>query len=263
MFDEMGKQIDAVTVSIPDHFTARDCHGAASGEACYTQKPLAHASTSARELGETGRRDEGRDADGQPGHRGQQLPRRHREIRAGVDGHSEGGPRLDQPADLAQGIESLAGETRSPKHFELGPWIGPAKMRPYGDNYHPFAWRGLWDFGTGALGDMACHTVNMPFMALDLRNPISVVARLAPATIATAIRSRPRSIFEFPATDKRPPVTLTWYDGGNLRPQGAGTEEMLRRRVPTSADRSSSATRASSTRPATTAAAGISLTATR
>ena len=60
-------------------------------------------------------------------------------------------------------------------HWDL--WLGPAPgaaLRPSG--YHPFSWRGWWDFGTGALGDMACHTVNMPFMALDLRDPVSVQA---------------------------------------------------------------------------------------
>ena len=55
-------------------------------------------------------------------------------------------------------------------------WLGPAPERPYANGYHPFAWRGWWDFGTGALGDMACHTVNMPYMALDLRDPISIQA---------------------------------------------------------------------------------------
>ena len=59
-------------------------------------------------------------------------------------------------------------------HWDL--WLGPAPDRPYAPGYHPFAWRGWWDFGTGALGDMACHTVNMPFMALDLRDPTAVQA---------------------------------------------------------------------------------------
>src|SRR5207237_5564717 len=60
-------------------------------------------------------------------------------------------------------------------HWDTG--LGPAPERPYADGYHGFAWRGWWDFGTGALGDMACHTMNMPFMALDLRNPVSVQAQ--------------------------------------------------------------------------------------
>ena len=100
-------------------------------------------------------------------------------------------------------------------HWDL--WLGPAAERPYGDGYHPFAWRGWWDFGTGALGDMACHTMNMPFMALDLRDPISVQAE----TSGHNKDSYPKwSIitYEFPATDKRPAVKMTWYDGGKRPP---------------------------------------------
>ncbi len=86
-------------------------------------------------------------------------------------------------------------------------------MRPYAFGYHPFAWRGWWDFGTGALGDMACHTVNMPYMALNLRDPIAVQAE----TAGHNGDGYPRwSIihFDFPALDGRPAVKLTWYDGG-------------------------------------------------
>ena len=92
-------------------------------------------------------------------------------------------------------------------------WLGPAPERPYADGYHPFTWRGWWDFGTGALGDMACHTVNMPFMALNLRDPIAVQAE----TSGHNKDSYPNwSIitFEFPALGDRPAVKLFWYDGG-------------------------------------------------
>jgi predicted dehydrogenase len=92
-------------------------------------------------------------------------------------------------------------------------FIGPAPYREYSDGYHPFAWRGWWDFGTGALGDMACHTMNMPFMALDLRDPISVEAEQS----GHDNDSYPKwSIirYEFPATDSRPAVAMVWYDGG-------------------------------------------------
>ena len=77
-----------------------------------------------------------------------------------------------------QGVERPATGDPVPSTLHWDEWIGPAPMRPYARGiYHPFAWRGWWDFGTGALGDMACHTVNMPFAALNLRDPISVVAK--------------------------------------------------------------------------------------
>jgi predicted dehydrogenase len=86
-------------------------------------------------------------------------------------------------------------------------------MREYWPGqYHPFAHRGWWDFGTGALGDMACHTVNLPFAACDLMDPTSVIAK----TTGHDYDSFPASseiIFEFPATEKRPAIKLYWYDG--------------------------------------------------
>src|SRR5205085_2132360 len=100
-------------------------------------------------------------------------------------------------------------------HWDL--FLGPAPERPYHPAYHPFKWRGWWDFGTGALGDMACHTLNMPFMALDLRNPTSVVAE----TAGNNRESYPKwSVirYEFAATEKRPAVAMTWYDGGKRPP---------------------------------------------
>ena len=100
-------------------------------------------------------------------------------------------------------------------HWDL--WLGPAPLRPYAKGYHTFSWRGWWDFGTGALGDMACHTANMPFMALDLRDPISVVAE----TSGHNKDSYPKSskiTFEFNGNGKRGPVTLHWYDGHNIPP---------------------------------------------
>jgi predicted dehydrogenase len=104
-----------------------------------------------------------------------------------------------------------------PKNLHWQAWLGPAPNREYGDGYAPFAWRGWWDFGTGALGDMGCHTMNMPFMALDLRDPVSVMAE----TSGHNKESYPKwSIiqYEFAATDKRPAVKMTWYDGGKRPP---------------------------------------------
>src|SRR5262249_45017712 len=63
-----------------------------------------------------------------------------------------------------------------PRHVHWDLFLGPAPERPYHRAYHPWSWRGWWDFGTGALGDMGCHTANMPFMALKLEYPTSVVA---------------------------------------------------------------------------------------
>jgi predicted dehydrogenase len=113
--------------------------------------------------------------------------------------------------------EAIPAPEPCPEHVKWDLWLGPAKYRPYAPGYHPFSWRGFWEFGTGALGDMACHTMNMPFMALDLRDPETISAQ----TAGHDRNSFPKwSIikYEFPKTETRGPVTMYWYDGGKLPP---------------------------------------------
>jgi len=102
----------------------------------------------------------------------------------------------------------------APKNIHWDLFLGPAKERPYTPGLHPFAWRGWWDFGTGALGDMACHTANMAFMALKLGSPTTIEAKdvdnLNPETYPT----QAHIIFTFPARgDDMPAVTFHWYEG--------------------------------------------------
>jgi hypothetical protein len=105
-------------------------------------------------------------------------------------------------------------------HWDL--WLGTAPTRPYNEAYMPFAWRGWWDFGTGALGDMACHTMNLPYMALQLGQPTTIVARrgqLSPESPPG--RDEGCTItYDFPARGKLPAVRLYWYEGNdNLPPR--------------------------------------------
>jgi predicted dehydrogenase len=217
MLDEMEKSIDAVTVSIPDH---QHAHAAARamqmGKHCFCQKPLTHSIYEARRLGEIARDKKVATQMGNQGTASSGLRKSAALVKAGILGPvHEVHVWTDRPI-WPQGIDRPApAAVPSSLHWDL--WLGPAPQRPYASGYHPFAWRGWWDFGNGALGDMACHTANMPYMALDLSNPTSVVAE----TSGTNHDSYPKwSIihFEFPATDKRPAVTLTWYDGGKRPP---------------------------------------------
>ncbi|MCS7044913.1 MAG: gfo/Idh/MocA family oxidoreductase, partial [Gemmataceae bacterium] len=91
-------------------------------------------------------------------------------------------------------------------------WLGPAPERPYHSAYVPFNWRGWWDFGTGALGDMACHTMNMPYMALKLGAPTSVTAELTTPLNPETAPMGCLVTYQFPARENLPPCTLYWYE---------------------------------------------------
>ena len=99
-------------------------------------------------------------------------------------------------------------------HWDL--FIGPAPMRPYNSAYTPFKWRGWLDFGTGALGDMACHTANMAVMALGLFDPIGLKADTTGIVENETYPSSSQIVFEYAKTDKHPALKMTWYDGGRL-----------------------------------------------
>jgi predicted dehydrogenase len=217
LFDEMAGSIDAVTVSIPDHM-----HGPVTamalnlGKACYTQKPLTRSIWEARRLGEIARE---KNVPTQMGNQGTSFPGLRKTVaslQAGVVGKPTAAHVWTNRPTWAQGGQRGA-EAAVPPGVNWDLWLGPRPHRPYAPGYHPHAWRGWWDFGSGALGDMACHTLNMPFWGLELRNPTSVVAE----TSGHNRDSYPKwSIinFEFPATENRGPLKLTWYDGGKLPP---------------------------------------------
>ena len=230
MYDEMGKQIDVVTVSVPDHN-----HGPATaialhmGKACYTQKPLAHSVYECRKLGELARKMKVATQMGNQGTADGTLRRSAYRIRAGALGTVKEVHVWSNRPIWPQGIERSL-ERPVPAELNWDLWLGPAKARPFGDNYHTFAWRGWWDFGTGALGDMACHTVNMPYMALDLRNPTSLMSTCSGHNKDSYPKSS-KIVYEFPAAmvdgKMRPAVTLTWYDGGELPPKELVPADLL------------------------------------
>jgi predicted dehydrogenase len=119
-----------------------------------------------------------------------------------------------------QGLSRPSEVEAVPTSLHWDEWLGCAPERPYNKAYHPFKWRGWWDFGTGALGDMACHTLNMPYMALSLKDPISVQAETAGHNKET-YPAWSIIKYEFPASmnPERPALTFIWYDGGKRPPQ--------------------------------------------
>ena len=218
MLDEMGKEFDAVTVSTPDHTHVTAAAMAMQmGKHCFCQKPLTRAISEARLLGELARSQKVATQMGNQGTAGDLLRKAAAFIKSGALGTVKEVHVWTNRPVWAQGGNRPAG-AKVPPHISWDLWLGPAPARPYGAGYHPFAWRGFWDFGSGALGDMACHTFNMPFMALALRDPASVQA----TTSGHNGDSYPKwSIidFDFPARDGRAPVKVKWYDGGKLPDQ--------------------------------------------
>jgi predicted dehydrogenase len=219
MLDQVGKRIDAVTVSTADH-----CHAPASimamrmGKHCFTQKPLTHTIEEARLMGQIAREKKLATEMGNQGTATSGLREAAALLKAGILGKvTEVHVWTNRPIWPQGGARPKPKEGGPPKHVNWDAWLGPAPERPFADGYHPFAWRGWWDFGTGALGDMACHTVNMPFAGLGLRDPSSVQA----TSSGHNGDSYPKwSIIEFifPANGKRDEIKFTWYDGGKRPP---------------------------------------------
>lgn len=216
MLEEMGKSIDAVTVSTPDH-----THAVASVMAmrmkkhCFTQKPLTHSIYEARILGEIAKEMDVITQMGNQGTAQYALRKSAALIQKGALGNVQEVHVWTNRPVWPQGEPRPATADPIPSHVHWKEWISRAPYRDYNEGiYHPFKWRGWWDFGTGALGDMACHTLNMPFMALNLRDPVSVQAT---TTGHNKDYYPAKSVidFEFPAIGDRAAVRMTWYDGGN------------------------------------------------
>ena len=214
MLDEMAKNIDGVTVSTPDHMHApASALAMRMGKACFTQKPMTRTIFEARKLGEIAREMKVATQMGNQGTADKRLRETSQVVRSGVLGNvKEVHVWTNRPIWPQGGARPAEAPVPPNVHWDL--WLGVAPARPYAPGYHPFAWRGWWDFGSGALGDMACHTVNMPFMALDLRDPVAVQATTSGHN-HESYPKRSAITYDFPANANRPALKMVWYDGGN------------------------------------------------
>ncbi len=240
-----GKKIDIATVSTPDHM-----HGPITlacmrlGISCYTQKPLTRTIYEARKLAEVAKET---GVCTQMGNQGTALDSSREaiaQIQSGVLGTLKEvfawsnrpvwaqGPgrrmtiekfseqaKKDDPDNAAKLIEKKKEEiAKSLERVDWKSWLGVAPPREYWPGlYHTFQHRGWWDFGTGALGDMACHQLTVPFASCGLRDPISVVAK----STGHDFDSFPASSiikFEFPETPERPAIPFWWYDRKGNKP---------------------------------------------
>ncbi len=226
MLDKEDKNIDAVVVATPDHVHAvasmaaikRDKH-------VYCEKPLTHTVYEARMIAKAAREHK---VATQMGNQGQaeEGPRLTSEyIWAGAIGPvREVHVWTDRPLNginavyWPQGIDRPEGKDDIPTTLDWDLWLGPAPWRPYKGNrtYCPFVWRGWWDFGTGALGDIGCHSIDPIWRALKLKCPVSVEAS------CTLVNNETYPVasmvtYHFDAREDMPPLKMTWYDGG-LRP---------------------------------------------
>jgi hypothetical protein len=215
LYDEVGKSIDAVTVSTPDHHHAPAAVRAMKmGKHVYCQKPLTQSVSEARLMVQLAREKNLATQMGNQGSANDALRRAVELIQAGVIGSPTELHVWSNRPVWPQGLKRPDGSDPVPANLNWDAWIGPAEMRPYKANvYHSFAWRGWFDFGTGALGDMACHMVNMPFRALKLGYAKVIeceeTSELFPETFPKTSRIR----FEFPEREGLPPLKFWWYDG--------------------------------------------------
>ena len=215
MLEKEDKNIDAVTVSIPDHLHAMVASAAIKlGKHVYCQKPLTQTVYEARYLRKLAKDYKVVTQMGNQGSSEDGLRRAVEVVQSGVIGPVKQIHVWTNRPIWPQGITRPPGEDPIPADFKWDLWLGPAPLRPFKkDVYHPFKWRGWFDFGTGALGDMACHTSNMPFRAAKLGYPRLVElldhSELNPDTYPKTAKIR----FVFPPREGLPETEFFWYDG--------------------------------------------------
>ena len=217
---EQETGIDAVTVTTPDHNHAMIGMAAIQlGKHVFVQKPLTHTIQEARKLAQAAREAGVATQMGNQGHAGEgnrlicewmwdgAIGPVHEAVAwtNRPKGYWPQGEHVTKPMEIPS----------VPSTMNWDVWVGPAPYRPYHPAYAPHDWRGWWDFGCGAIGDMACHIMDTPYWALKLGHPDAVHASSTPFNhqtypLASIVR------YNFPAREGMPPAKLTWYDGGMM-----------------------------------------------
>jgi hypothetical protein len=186
------------------------------GKHVYTQKPLTRTVWEARQLAVAAAANPKLATQmGNQGHAGVHWRRIYEIVNHGVLGDiTEIHTWTNRPV-WPQGMDRPQGEDPIPANLDWEAWIGSAPMRPFKEGaYHPFVWRGWWDFGAGALGDMACHTMDGTFWSLDPGHPTSVEPLQVNGATSEAFPNTSVTRWNFPARNGRPGFQQYWYDGG-------------------------------------------------
>ncbi len=245
LFEEQEKSIDAATISTTDHMHApAGLMAMRMKKHVYVQKPLARTMYECRLMAKVAKETGVCTQMGNQGSASDGLRRDAAEMKAGVYGDIKEihvwtnrpiwpqGPetirtmkafeekvRKENPDQANELIAKMKEKTENQlNNLDWDLWLGVAKKREFfpGEKssiYHPFGWRGWWDFGTGALGDIACHALNKFMKALDLSAPTSVVARTSGHDFDVFPQSS-EIVFEYPDTPTRKGFKFVWYDGG-------------------------------------------------
>jgi predicted dehydrogenase len=257
MLDEM-KDIEAVVVATPDHMHAfASIEAIRRGKNVYCEKPLTHSVWEARQVAQAAREKKIVTQMGNQGQASTETRLLCEQVWSGVIGPvREAHVWTDRPSQglfneyWPQGVGRPKDTPAVPSTMDWDLWIGPAPMRPYHPAYHPFVWRGWWDFGTGALGDIGCHSMDPILRALKLGHPIWVQGS------STRVNTETYPLgsiitYSFPARSaepqannvqvkglsgkeaggiEMPAVKLVWYDGGLRPPRPEGLPDGWDRR---------------------------------
>jgi hypothetical protein len=228
MLDKMDKEIDGVCVSTPDH-----CHAAAAidairrGKHVYVQKPLARTFEECQVLLDASRKFGVVTQMGNQGHAGSGLLLWQKMMDEKAFGDVEQVHTWSNRPTWPQGMTEAPAADEVPAGFDWDAWIGPQTMRPFSKKYLPFNWRGWWDFGCGAMGDMACHNMDPAFWIFKLGLPTTIKAQVsAPAGVAYPEWSIIDYTFA-PSALCPKGLKLTWYDGKKLPTLPEGTHPQL------------------------------------
>jgi predicted dehydrogenase len=213
MLDTQANHIDAVIVTVPDHMhAAAAMHAMSLGKHVYVQKPLAHTVWECRQLMNAAQRYRVATQMGNQGYSNEGTRQCAEMIWSGVIGNvTEVHAWTNRPV-WPQGDLPAPTQSAVPSELDWDLWLGVAKHRPYSEDYLPFLWRGFYDFGSGALGDMACHILGAPNMALRLTAPTSVECVSQEGSGAIFFPAKSVVKFNFPARGSMPPVSIYWYD---------------------------------------------------
>jgi len=223
MYDEMDNDIDAVVIATADHTHAiTAAHAITMGKHVYLQKPLTHSVYESRVLTKLAKKYNVATQMGNQGASGEGVAKVCEWLWNGEIGEVKKVESFTDRPIWPQGLNTPEQEQQIPDTLKWDLFVGPAKMRPFNEIYHPWNWRGWWDYGTGALGDMACHILHPVFEGLKLGYPTKVQGSSSLLLNDCAPVSESVKL-TFPKRNKvgkikMPEVEVYWYDGG-IKPE--------------------------------------------